>query len=103
MKADETLQQKYGVTVWETEDPVLMVWGTHNAAVAYCAATEYYQQVSELPDGLAVAIAEACSNGAGLWWADPAVLNIGDERAWPQELISKTPVKDWTPYMVVEW
>ncbi len=91
------------IRVWETEDVNLVIWGTHGPHLAYGAAVDCYEANSEVPDGLAAAIFNAtCVTKAGIYWVDPAVIDVEAER-WPAHMISSLPVKGWTPYMVLSW
>lgn len=55
-----TARATYGIEVWETEDPTLMIVGTHDSAVAVKVAMRMYADLcGEVPDGLPVAIQDA--------------------------------------------
>lgn len=95
-----TTNQK--IRVWETEDAVLVIWGTHDPNASYGAAVDWYEANSEVPDGLAAEIFNAAVTGSGEYWGDPALLD-NDETEWPVDKISSNPVKGWTPYVAVSW
>lgn len=90
------------IQVWETEDAMLVIFGTHDPHAAYGAAVDWYEANSEVPDGLAAEIFNVIVTEDGLYWADLAVLDV-EEVAWPKEMTSVVPVEGWTPYMVVCW
>lgn len=85
------------IQVWETEDALLVIWGTHDANVAYGVSVDWYEANSEVPDDMAVQLLDVRA-----YWANPAVLDI-DESPWPEHMLSRTPVDGWTPYMLAEW
>lgn len=99
------MSQLGNVQVWETEDAILVVFGTHKIGPAHEAAKKFYtENVGEVPEGLYEELSDAALRGDG-WghrWADPAVLNL-DEQAWPESMVSAVPVKGWTPFLVVMW
>lgn len=90
------------IEVWETEDAMLVVWGTHDPHRAYGAALDWYTENSEVPHGLASMILDVTVTGFGENWANPGVRDL-EEAAWPSKMWSRTPVEGWTPYLVVCW
>jgi len=90
------------ITAWETEDAVLVVFGTHFIHKAIAAARKFYDEtIGERPDDLSEELHASLTNG-GKQWAHPAVLEIEEER-WPDSMKSVTPVEGWVPFLVVTW
>lgn len=90
------------IEVWETENAVLVIWGTHKAIAAYDAARSFYMEDSEVPSGLLAEILSTVSSDRGLIYADPAVLDLEDE-VWPKHFTSLYPIAGWVPVMIICW
>lgn len=83
------------IEVWETEYPVLIVWGTHDPDMAFVHSYDFYMDVvGELPEDLREILKEATE-----WWIDPAVEDLVDDEEWPDEMQSRKHVEGWVPVL----
>ena len=87
------------IEVWETEYPLLLIWGTHDLRMARRGARKYYTEtVHEIPEGLDTELFEA-----KLFWGDPSLRDMEVEEPWPSEKLSNVPAKGWIPFMAIDW
>ena len=94
------------VEVWETEDAVLVAWGTHSPGRAYASAAKFYAETNgpnDIPEGILEEFILCITTGQGRYWGSPKLRGIEDETPWPREFISLEPVEGWVPYLVVNW
>lgn len=61
------------IQVWETEDAMLAIWGTHDPNAVYGAAVGWYEANSEVPDDLAAEIFNVCVTSDGVYWGRPSL------------------------------
>lgn len=90
------------IEVWETEDPILIVLGTHDLELAYSHAKKFYEDaVGEVPEDLKEEIGSSLDSGSGLW-VNPEVAYLEEER-WPDFMMSTEPLEGWVPFISVLW
>lgn len=91
---DET---KPEIQVWETEDPTLVVWGTHDIDEILVAAKKFYTEMYEL---VLEVDAEELQEGGFYYWGDP---NLPDEEEWPKDSYSDEETEGRIPFFLYNW
>lgn len=88
---------------WETEDADLVIWGTHDTALAIEAATRYYVDdvgltVEQMAEDDQTPDAELMSE-ARLLWGHPGLPN--EEGSWSKGVSETSTIKGYVPFMVI--
>lgn len=85
------------IIAWETEDPDVVVWNTHNPQLALEASNKFYREDCGLDPELENLPDLTVFQGARRLWGNPELMEL---ELWPKTMISKEPVEGWIPYLV---
>ena len=88
------------IQAWETEDAVIVVWGTHEPKTASYVANQWYREnIGEpLEDGTFMT-PEDFEGSCAKYWGHP---DAPEHEVWGDALWSREPVVGFIPYLAVD-
>jgi hypothetical protein len=100
MTTPEAAAPAVKIQAWETEEPTIVVWGTHDPGTAADAANEWYRQNIGDPVEEELLLTPEDFAGDDLkHWGRP---DCPEHETWTADMFGRVPVEGFVPYLALD-